>query len=385
MRLAIVASHPVQYHAPIYRELSRHLQLKVFFSHRASPTDQAHAGYLTPFSWDVDILSGYEFEYLDNASNAPGLSTFSGCDTPGVGKELREFRADVLLTSGWHYKSYIQAILAARQARIPVITRGDSQIESPRSPLKRALKAVTYPLFLRAFSAGLYVGKRSRQYWRHYNFPEQRLFFSPHCVDNSRFQADSTLEHGNKLRHSLGIRPDRTVVLFAGRLVPFKRPLDLVTAVARLRTNNPNIHLMIAGSGPLENDVIMASQEAGIEFSFLGFCNQSKMPSVYAAADILVLSSDASETWGLVANEALASGCPIIVSDTCGCAEDLAIDEIAGLSYPVGNCSALADAIARMMTAPPDSRLIAEKSSQYSVEAACEGILAACRSVIEQR
>ena len=96
-RLAILASHPVQYYAPLFRELAQRLDLTVFYAHSATDMDQARAGFGVGFSWDVDLLSGYEHVFLDNVARNPGLGRFSGVDTPEIGHRLREGRFDALL------------------------------------------------------------------------------------------------------------------------------------------------------------------------------------------------------------------------------------------------------------------------------------------------
>jgi glycosyltransferase involved in cell wall biosynthesis len=121
-----------------------------------------------------------------------------------------------------------------------------------------------------------------------------------------------------------------------------------------------------------------AAVSAGVKLVHLGFCNQTMMPLAYAAADALVLPSDARETWGLVANEALACGRPAIVSDACGCAPDLVADLTAGRVFPVGNVELLAEAICLTIGAPPPPAAIARKAAQYSIEAAAEGV---CRGL----
>src|SRR5882672_4064322 len=183
MRLSIVASHPVQYHAPLFRILAERFELMVFFAHRATQDDQAQAGFGVGFDWDVDLVSGYEHLFLNNVAKKPSLELFSGCDTPEIGTRLAEARSDAVLVLGWHLKTYLQAAFAAKRSGRPLLVRGDSHLDTPRHPLKKAVKAAVYPTFLRLFDAALYVGERSRAYWRHYRYPETRLFFSPHCVD----------------------------------------------------------------------------------------------------------------------------------------------------------------------------------------------------------
>jgi glycosyltransferase involved in cell wall biosynthesis len=117
----------------------------------------------------------------------------------------------------------------------------------------------------------------------------------------------------------------------------------------------------------------------------LGFCNQTVMPTAYTAADVLVLPSDGRETWGLVANEALACGRPIVLSDAVGSAPDLAGDGSAGRVFPVSNVGALAHAIGDLLDSPPSSAAIAAKSAAFSVERAAEGIVRAADFVADRR
>jgi glycosyltransferase involved in cell wall biosynthesis len=285
---------------------------------------------------------------------------------------------------GWHLKSYGQAILAAKRRRLPVLVRGDSQLETPRSPARRVLKAVAYPALLRLFDAALYVGQRNRAYYRHYRMPEARLFFSPHCVDAERFRSGATELARTLMRRSLGAAPDDKLVMFAGKLVASKRPFDVLEAIARLRANgDEKPAALFVGSGPLEAELRARARSAQTPAHFLGFCNQSRMPAAMAAADVLVLPSDGRETWGLVGNEALACGVPIVVSDAVGCAADLAADDRAGRIFPLANVDALAGALSVTLAQSADKAAIARVCDRYSLEAAADGILRATIAVAQ--
>jgi glycosyltransferase involved in cell wall biosynthesis len=373
MRLAVVASHPIQYHAPLFRELARRLDLAVFYAHRATSSDQARAGFGVGFDWDVDLLSGYEHVFLHNVASQPGLDRFAGCDTPEIGARLAEGRINAVLLMGWHLKSYLQTGFAAKRLGLPLLVRGDSHLATPRPLFKRAAKAIAYPAFLRLFDAALYVGERSRAYWTHYRYPTPRLFFSPHCVDTEWFSARATEAARNTLRARLGLANETKVVLFSGKLVTFKRPLDLIYAVARLKSEGREMAVMVAGAGPLEGEMITGARKAGVSLHMLGFCNQTEMPAAYAAADVLALPSG-RETWGLVANEALACGRPVILSDAVGSAPDLAADRTAGRVFPVGDVAALAAALGDIVRSPPTPAMIAAKSKAYNLSAAALGI-----------
>ena len=381
MRLTIVASHPVQYQAPLFRELARRCDLHVLFSHKATASDQAAAGFNVAFEWDVDLTSGFDHSFMMNVARNPGLEEFAGCDTPMVGDALSRLGPDAVVLMGWHLKCYWQAILACRRAGYPIMVRGDSHLETPRSRLKRTGKALIYPLALRAFDAALYVGEQSRRYWVHYRYPTERMFFSPHCVDSDWFAARATPEERARVRRERGIGGDAKVVLFAGKLVPFKRPLDVIDAASRCRLAGMPVEVMIAGSGDLDPEIRRQAGDAGVPLHMLGFCNQSEMPAAYAAADVLILPSNGGETWGLVANEALACGKPIIVSDECGCAADLAADGQAGKVFRCGDMPELARTLWDTLADPPTPGAIIEKSSRYGVGVAAAGIIDAVRVI----
>ena len=380
MRLAIVTSHPIQYYTPLFRELARRLELTVFYAHRATPRDQAQAGFGVGFNWDIDLLSGYTYEFLRNVSTTPGLDRFAGVDAPEIGRQLRARRFDAILLTGWRLKCFHQALWAAKRMRIPVLVRGDSHLDTPRAAWKRWAKAVTYPVFLRRFDGALIVGMRNRAYWRHYGYPETRMFDSPHCVDNDWFAARATPRARIELRERLGVSPETKLVLFVGKLLPFKRPLDLIEAAALARGNGEAVEVLVAGAGPLESELRARARALGVQVHFLGFCNQTEMPAAYAASDLLTLPSS-SETWGLVVNEALACGRPILVSDAVGCAPDMAAHLGDHSVFPVGDVRALAGCLHEALGNSLDADKIAATASAFSLTLAADGIVTAASSL----
>ena len=392
LRLAIVASHPVQYQAPWFRELAAHTDLTVFFCHAQDRNGQRGAGYSEGFEWDIPLLDGYKSVWLRNVAPQPGVFSFSGCDTPEVGQRLAEGRFDAAIVSGWYLKSYLQAIRACRQQRVPVFLRGDSQLKTARSLLKRVAKAFAYRILLNAVDGHLYVGESNREYLRHYGVPEARLFFVPHLVDDRWFAAQAANARARGAaaaqRAEFALGKDTAVALFVGRLVASKRPLDFVDAVAGA-SRDRNIAGVIAGSGPLESELRERITALGAPVQLVGFVNQSALPALYASAQMLVLPSDASETWGLVVNEAMACGIPAVVSDAVGCARDV-IEPSTGRTYPVGDVTALAAAICQLadrLERAPDEivQALSAKTAAYSAGAAAERTLTAIEQVLNAR
>jgi glycosyltransferase involved in cell wall biosynthesis len=391
VRIAILDSHPIQYYVPWYRELSRLCELQVLYAHRQSSEGQARAGYGVAFEWDVDLSSGYKSRFLRNVAKDPGLHHFAGCDTPELFSLVRAERYDAVIATGWFLKTYWQAVAACRLARVPIVVRGDSQLATARSTALRVAKELVYPVLLRSFDGFLSVGTRNRAYLEHYRVPKDRIFHVPHNVGTEHFQRAHNVsdDERNALRAKLGADEERSrIVLQVGRLLALKRTPDLIEAVARLNQRSGTRWIVvIVGSGP-EQAVVKARAEAlGVPLRMLGFVNQSELPSLYAASDVLVLASD-SETWGLVVNEAMAAGLPAVVSDAVGCVDDMIEEGLTGYSFPCGDVPAFAAALdrARDLRALPECQAaLARKTVQHSPRTAAEAAVSAVHEMSKAR
>lgn len=385
MNLGILTSHPIQYQAPLFRELARRVDLTVYFAHSQSAQGQAKAGFNVAFDWDVDLLGGYEYQFLPNQSRRPSVSRFTGCDSPEIVGEIRQGRFDAFLVMGWYLKSFWQAIRACRRYDVPVMVRGDSQMGSPRSWLKQAGKEIVYPIILKQFDAFLYVGNRNREYLEHYGVPSERLFFSPHCIDNEAFSSRAQSVSAKESRVRFHIKSDQKVVLFVGKLLDRKRPLDLIEALHTILGKGTDVCAVFVGDGPLRSELEMKAKEYGVNAIFLGFLNQTEIPDAYAMADVLVLPSNGSETWGLVVNESLACGTPVVVSDAVGCSPDLVVEGKTGAVYPMGNTMAMAVTLLHVLNEPPFAQTLNSKIEAYSVSESANGVIDAMNWLIEHK
>jgi glycosyltransferase involved in cell wall biosynthesis len=392
MRVAVVASHPIQYQAPWFRALARRVDLQVFFCHQQDAAGQAAAGYGQAFEWDMPLLEGYEHHWLRNVASPPGVFRYGGCDTPEIADRLAAGRFDVCIVCGWYLKSYLQAIRACRRLGVPVLLRGDSHLGTTRSLMKRTLKYVPYRVLLNAVDGHLVVGVANRAYLRHFGVPESRLFFVPHFVDTDWFAArarDARADNArDRIRAGLGIPESAPVVLFVGRLVPMKRPLDLVVAVAAHR-HADRVHAVLVGDGPMAGEIQTRAARENAAVHLAGFRNQRELAAWYIASDVLALPSDAGETWGLVLNEAMACGLPVVVSDAVGAAPDLVRDGT-GRTFPLGDidaCAAMIQAMLDLRRREParvDAALRAV-SREYGCEAAVDATMTALNRVVERR
>jgi glycosyltransferase involved in cell wall biosynthesis len=370
-RLAIFTSHPIQYQAPLFRALaaSEHLAPTVYFGSRHGVDVAMDSGFGRAFQWDVPLLDGYEHVFLPNTSATPDVSRFGGVRITRPQSILGDGRHDALLLLGWHTLAHVQMLMAALSAKIPVIVRGESTLQREPATAGRALarQALWLPVRRRLYRtvfdrvrAFLVIGSRNRDYYRSFGVPDEKCFWAPYGVDNDWFALSEPRRRAGRarVRAQMGVG-DRTIVFASSaKLIARKRPLDLVDAVAALRARGTEVHALFIGDGDERAAIEGRAADAGIgsAVSIAGFVNQRELPDWYAAADALVLPSDSRETWGLVVNEAMAAGLPVVVSDAAGCSVDLVRHGENGFTYPCGDVDALADRLQRIASLDDEQR-----------------------------
>jgi glycosyltransferase involved in cell wall biosynthesis len=391
VRLTAVLTHPIQYYAPWFRRIHASApELDLTVVHATQPTpEQQGVGFDHAFEWDVPLTEGYRSIVVRPAEARDRIDSgsFAGLDVPQIGRAIAGTKPDVVLITGWYSITLVRALIACRRLGVPTLYRGDSHLLSGPSDWRRPLWTLKTRVLLRQFDGFLSPGVRVNEYLRWYGVPDYRIFRVPHAVDNEMFAAAAApYRHPDvraAARRRWGIDPDAFVVLFVGKLVRSKRPVNVVRAVARLA---PGATLMMVGSGPLEQEVREEAARLGISLKMFGFLNQSQLGEPYALADCLTLPSDFPETWGLVVNEALATGLPCVVSNAVGCAPDLVRNGETGFIYPLDDIEALAMTLAKVRHrkaeghdwGPACRALIAS----YSYDAMTTGLVRASRSVL---
>lgn len=388
LRLVVVETHPIQYKAPLFRLLANDPRMDLTLLYAMIPDAQQQGdGFGVEFAWDVPLLDGYRYAMLENRVRIPSVTRFNGCDTPEIYERLRRDRPDAVLVNGWVVKTCLQTLWACKRLGIPCFVRGEANLLRPRVWWKHAL----HHLLLKQYSAYLAIGTANRNFYRFHHCREDRIFRAPYSVDNEWFAAEAAIRtwRRSELRDRFGIPSDAVVFLFAGKLEPKKHPLDLLEALACLPTDLKNhAHVLVAGDGMLRSECELFASERKLPVTFAGFLNQSRLPDAYAAADVLVLPSDAGETWGLVVNEVMASGRPAIVSRSAGCCEDLVIEGKTGFRFDCGDTATLAQHMNHYLKTPAQAVLHGENAARniaaYSISKTAEGVLDALQKVITQ-
>jgi glycosyltransferase involved in cell wall biosynthesis len=388
--LAVVETHPIQYHAPVYRALAERfaVPVTVVYGSDCSVVGYQDREFGTTVAWDTDLLSGYTSRFLSRVSEG-GARTPDGVSARGLARALRAVSPSAVLLVGYSPGFHRAAFLAAWRVGLPVLFRGETTDHARRrGVVTTRARDLGLRWLYRRCARLLYVGRRSHEHFRRLGCPAERLVFSPYCVDTTPFRCGETArarlrEAG---RRALGIAPGEILVLFAGKLSPRKGPELLVRAIGEGSSIRGRLRLAFVGDGARREALRDLAGRLGVRASFVGLEGQAGLSRWYHAADLLALPSLHSETWGLVVNEALHHGLPCVVSDAVGSWPDLVEPGVTGEVFQAGSPDALAAALERALglVGRPDVRAACRARVQgYTVDRAAEGIALAYRGVVE--
>jgi len=255
--------------------------------------------------------------------------------------------------------------------------------ESRNSWLKATVKKLVLRGLFRQASAFLVQGTSNRMFYQSYGAPPGRFFFVPYPIDNDSFaaKAQEARQHRGKVRAGCGIPADVVLLLFVGKLVPRKKPADVLEVLKRLQATFTHLGAAFVGDGELRPALEAEIARQGLRNCFLlGFRNQSELPELYAMSDIFVLPSE-RESWGLVANEAMACGLPVVLSDMTGASRDLVKEGQNGYVFPCGDVEALERIIHKLAVDPALCQRMGRRSLEivrdFGYDRCVEGILKA--------
>lgn len=385
VRLAALVSHPIQYQAPLFRELNNRdgIDLTVYFCSRQGVEPMEDPGLGKEVVWDVPLLEGYEYEVLSDLSPLGGGSSFFKFN-PGIKRPLQRDKHDALWIHGYESLTNLYAIDVANRYNVPIVFRGEAM---PSTVDSRAKQFVIGQIFDRidAFAS---IGTRNRRLYESFGIPDDCIFHAPYSVNNEFFQRRrEELPPASELRHEESIPVDRPVVLFVGKFLKRKRPRLLLDAFIKA-TDLGEATLIYVGEGELRPEIERRAEDHGRtdDVNFEGFVNQSELPRYYELADIFVLPS-VRENWGLVINEAMNFELPIITTDAVGASEDLVQEDNGAVVKPDSIKSLIqpmSDFLKDGNKATAAGRNSIERISKWDIEATASGIIAAVADVSQR-
>jgi len=381
-KLAILTSHPIQYYAPLYKKLASHprIDLMAYYCSDHGVTVKLDPGFGIPFKWDTPLLEGYPYKFLRNISPRPGVTTFWGLINPGIIKEIFKGDYDGIVVQGYMLATNWIAYLAAWVMGTPVLFRGETEGFLPRPWWLRMIKWPILKILFAGTRAFLTIGSASASLYSDYGVPKERLFLTPYSIDNDYFMEKRECHQPKKdsIKEELGIFREKVVILFSGKLIERKRPLDLLKAFEKVEERE-KAALIFIGDGEQNSMLGDYCRERNIEdVYFLGFKNQSELGRLYAVADLLVLPS-IFETWGLVINELMCYGVAIVATNMVGSSFDIVSHGGNGFIYPAGDVTALTEILSKLISNERLRTMMGKKSleiiSMWNYDACVEGIL----------
>ncbi len=350
-RVLVIASHPVQYAAPIYRLMAQHP--RVYFQVAYCSLRGAEAGHDPEFGttvkWDIPLLDGYAWTHVPNRGT--GSESFFGLYNPGLWKLIRQGRFDVVICHLNYIRcSFWISYFGARIGSAAFIFGTDASSMEPRDGRgwKRLFKPLVWRFLFRLATQVLTASSAGQKLMQSLGIPEDRISMTLDTVDNDWWSREGERANRAQVRASWHVDLSDRVVLFCAKLQPWKRPLDVLRAFAGAAI--PRSVLVFAGDGTLRSTIEAEASALGVrdQVRILGFVNQSQLPGVYRASDVMVISSE-FEPFGLVVNEAMLCGCVVVASDRVGAVGDLITPERTGFVYPCGDTHALAYTLRRVV------------------------------------
>jgi glycosyltransferase involved in cell wall biosynthesis len=372
--LAVVALHPIQYQAGLWRAIAAHprIDLRVIFLDTIGVDGSIDPTLNAPMQWDIPLLEGYASEFVRNLSPLR-FSPIVHRVNPTLPARLSAQRTDAVLVHGYLTLSNWLALATAKLRGAKLIYRGEGSVHGRTlydgfwlNLLKRPL----HKFFLRRCDAIGCSSEDNRRYQIARGAPPERLFSMPCAVDNTELEKfrRSALSR-EEFREKHGLAQDAQIVLSVGRFFENKCTSDFLDALATpsLR-ERADVHVALVGDGPLRGELEAQARRLGIEerVHFLGFLNQSEVVAALLAADVFALASNRDPSPKAL-SEALYLGLPAVSSDGVGTAHELIEPGANGFLFPCNDVPALADALGRVLADPQERARMGRRSHEIAL------------------
>lgn len=362
INVAYLVTHPIQYQAPLLRQIARlpGVRLKVFFQSDVSTRAFADPGFGQAVEWDIPLTDGYEHVFLPPLFGSTDKISVWRPFSRGLIKHLVSHKTDILWIHGYNRPYNIMTLIMAMAMGMRVMLRDEPEnLKGLRRGPAEVAKRLYIGLFSRFGGRFLAIGTANAQYFKSLGMRDDRVFIAPYSVDNAFFQQRiaAVKDRRQALRTEIGISDQAPIILYASKFIRRKHPDVLLQAYADVATRfaaqgKPAPHLVFAGSGEMLEEVkARAAQIGGGRVYFLGFQNQKRLPALYELCDVFVLPSS-QENWGLVVNEAMNAAKPVIVTDEVACHPDLVRPGENGHVVPPRDSKSLAEALYDVLGTP---------------------------------
>lgn len=351
IRLAVFQSHPTQNFAPLWQELAKDcdIAVSVFYYSRANVAPRFDPHYGQTMTYDIDLLSGYEHQFLPRRWPWRDPVSISGWAlNDGISSAVAAGPWDAALVFGYSHLNNWTVARACRRQGVPLLYFSDSNIRTVQqhSGSRAVAKRFVVGKFFSSIDRFLSPSTSNTEYLRAFGAAPGRIRRFPFPVDIDRLRRSATgmsPQERQELMHRYQLTPNDFVVAYLGKLYDGKRPRDLAKAV--VATNDRGIKALFIGSGAAEVELTSYRDQVRLA----GFVNQQDVAKVLSLAQLSVMPS-AIDAFGLNVTESLALGIPVLVSDRCGChgPDDVLQDGQNGFVYSCGNVTELSARIVEL-------------------------------------
>lgn len=377
LRVVILTEIIAPYRIPVFNALADRgdLDLRVIFLSDTDPSRRPWHTYAGEARFSHRVLRSWRTR----------LGGYDVLLNDKVVEALSAAAPQVVVCGGYNYVASWQAQRWAKRNGVPFLLWSEStaQDQRPGHKLIESLKQT----FFRRCDGFIVPGKSARDYILQMTGEAQRIFVAPNAVDIELFSAhaESARKNASRVRGALGL--PQKYFLFAGRLIKAKGVLELLEAYASLSVEiRSEMGLVFAGDGPMRADLESLSHSLYPgTVHFTGFLHRNDLARCYGLAECLVFPTH-SDTWGMVVNEAVASGLPVICTRVAGCARDLVTTN--GFVVDPRDVAQLARAMREIAITPQLRQEMALRSKElsrcYSPELCAKGIAEAAIAVSER-
>uniref|UniRef100_A0A7V2ZK50 Glycosyltransferase family 1 protein n=1 Tax=Ignavibacterium album TaxID=591197 RepID=A0A7V2ZK50_9BACT len=391
IKLAILNTHPIQYFAPLYKELAKveNIDLTVLYCSKWGVDTYIDPQFKTSFKWDIPLLDGYNYKFLKNVRKTQDVNKFFNLINLEIIPELLKKKYDVLWVNGHNNFTTIIAVITAKITGTKLFMRAETQLNVEPVKIKKLIRKPIMTFFYKLFDGFLYIGTRNKEYYKYVGVPDEKLFLVPYSVNNDFFisKVETAKRNKNELKIKYKLLNDNLNILYASKLMRRKNPLDLLKAYRIVKEKFRDVNVIFVGTGEEEKFLKHFIAENNIrDVYFFGFLNQSELPEVFVLSDIFVLPA-VNEQWGLIINEAMCAGLPIITTNVVGAAPDLVKNGINGFTFNPGDINELAEKILVILNDEKLRKTMSEKSkeiiSKWNYRECIDGIQLALKSVVK--
>ena len=363
-KLGIFFTHPTQHHSVMFNLLADNpeIDVSIYYFDPGAWKGMHDTGYNLANVWDVD-LSHKRARVLWNPIRGPHI-VHQRQFNPAIPFLMLVKQFDFVFIASYSAPSAWMALVFGKITGAKILYQSDTNILNEVRKERRPFVRWIIRAFVRGASHLLAVGNLNKESHLLNGADERKISFCPYPVDvkrlRMRISVPAAEEERIEIRRKFGIGPNTCVFVFCGKLIPRKRPLDFLRALAKLK--NRDVLGLVVGSGELSAEV-QAEIDRGAPAKLVGFVNQHAIPVYFSVGHVGVVCSD-YDPHPLVCTEMASCGLGLIVSRFCGVwgADDIVLPDANGLVYECGDIDALSTAMSRLLTNPVERKKFGDAS-----------------------